>query len=277
MPSVCDQNMGKLVSVILPAYNVERFIEKCLDSVLNQTYPTIEIVVSYSESTDNTLSILESYGDFIKLLKFGKNSPAIARNAALVQADGEYISFCDGDDFFAPDKIEKQVALLEQNPDIGLVYTDFIVVDSSGKEITRVHLAEWDRQSWLSNKFDIPTSSVLLRRKILDYVAENGRYFDERLVACEDFDLLIRLANKTMFARVPFFLTYYTRHEGQLSKDMSKTIVMETKVLIKNRLYSRIIPMASLELSKMVLTKIIKNPMIGFGFFFKNRSVKDKR
>ena len=278
MKSVNKGYTKNLVSVIIPAYNVEMFIGLCLESILKQSYLNVEIIVVYVYSSDKTLSILNKYADHIKLIKVRrKTMPAIARNLGLARAKGEYVAFCDGDDFFTPDKIEKQVAILEQNEDIGLVYTDYILADAGGKEITRIQLPDWDRQRWLSNKFDIPMSSVFVRREILDDIAENGRYFDEKLVACEDFDLLMRLAKKTIFARAPFFLTYYTRHEGQLSEDMMKTIIMETKVLIKHGLYSRIIPTWLLELAKMVLTKIIKNPMIGFGFFFKNRSVKDKR
>jgi glycosyltransferase involved in cell wall biosynthesis len=257
-----------LVSVIIPMYNVENFVKRCIDSIKQQSYSNIEIIVVYSDSSDNTLAVLEKYADQIKLVLTGKKrSPAIARNIGLKQAKGVFIAFCDADDFYVPEKIERQVSQLAQNPSLGLVYTDFVLVDWRGHELKRVYVPEWERAKGVSGNFTIANSSVMFRRSLLDKAAENGQYFDERLLACEDFDLLIRFSKIASFKRIPLPLTCYTIREGQLSKNITKTIIMENKVLLKHGNYSRIPVLMGFEVTKMVLTKVFKNPLIGFGLF----------
>ena len=224
------------VDIIVPVYNAEKFIAACIDSLLSQTYSNVEIIMVYSKSTDNTLRVLEKYRTKIKLIKQEKKNPAIARNEGLRHANGKYIAFCDADDFFAPEKIEKQVMFLENNPDIGLVYTDTIRIDHNGNEIDRIRSHEWDRDYWLSHRF-ITFSSVVLRKCLLDKIG----YFDPQLDAVEDFDLLIRLSEVTEFKRIPEFLTYYRVHATNLSNDINKVNIARKNVFKKHKMYKQYI------------------------------------
>ena len=112
-----------LVSVIIPAYNVEAYIAPCLGSVLAQSYPKLEIICVDNNSTDNTLQKLEAlrekHPEIILLTEEKQGAPA-ARNAGLHIAKGEWIQFLDADDILLPGKISRQVSLLE-NAEVGFI------------------------------------------------------------------------------------------------------------------------------------------------------------
>ena len=105
------------ISVIIPCYNVEDFVEECLDSVINQTFEDMEIICINDGSTDNTLSILESYAkrdDRIKILNQNNQGLSASRNRALEMAKGEYIFFLDSDDYIELTTFEELIRLAEE-------------------------------------------------------------------------------------------------------------------------------------------------------------------
>jgi glycosyltransferase involved in cell wall biosynthesis len=112
-----------LVSVILPVYNNEHYLAESIESVLAQTYPSIEIICVDDGSTDNTRNVMHSYGTKITLL-FHEHNRGIAagRNTGIREAKGAYIAFMDGDDIWDIDKIEKQIALLETTPSVDIAF-----------------------------------------------------------------------------------------------------------------------------------------------------------
>lgn len=240
-----------LVSIIVPVYRAEKFIRTCLDSLLDQTYENVEIIAVYSKSPDDTLGVLKEYETKIKLIeeKGKKSNPATARNIGIQHANGKYIAFCDADDFFASEKIEKQIHVLEKFPNMGLVYTDEVIVDCYGDEIKKFKSLEWDRKYWLSYRF-ITFSSIVLRKYLLDKIGD----FDPKLIGAEDFDLLIRLSDITEFKRIPEFLTFYRVHQMNLSKNTNKTNIATAQVFGKNKMHKLyihqifwIIPMAYMQ------------------------------
>lgn len=237
--------MKPLVSIIVPVYKGEKYIEKCLESLISQSYKNIEIIVIYSPSPDKTLEILNSIqkdrrnGRKIRIIKcFRRKNPASARNIGLKIAKGEYIAFCDHDDLFVPTKIEEQIKFLERNKNVGLVYTNVVMIDENDTPIRYLKCPEWDREYWLRNRF-IATSSVLFRRELINV---NG-YFDESplLVGVEDFDYLIRASKKTIFKGINKFLTYHREHSeslsAELSADNNKMILWRAFTFLKNGFY----------------------------------------
>ena len=105
-----------LVSVIIPLYNAAPFIEQCIQSILAQTWPNIEIIIVDDGSTDNSYEIARQFeGDKVKIIKQPNNGASVARNSGLKVAKGEYIQFMDADDLLSADKIEKQVRVLQKN------------------------------------------------------------------------------------------------------------------------------------------------------------------
>lgn len=124
-----------LVSIITPTYNSAEFVAETIDSIISQTYQNWELLITDDCSTDETCSIVEQYADCdsrIKLLRLETNSGAgVARNFSIENARGRYIAFCDSDDRWYPDKLEKQLAFMTEK-DCGLSYTSYITCDERG-------------------------------------------------------------------------------------------------------------------------------------------------
>ncbi len=123
-----------LISVIIPAYNIEKYIGECLDSVINQSYKNLEILVVNDGSKDNTAQVIEEYvirDNRIKHLLKENSGVSDTRNYGLDRAKGDLISFVDGDDFIDPDMYECLVSEFEKNPDVDIVKFGFTTFDSN--------------------------------------------------------------------------------------------------------------------------------------------------
>jgi glycosyltransferase involved in cell wall biosynthesis len=115
--------MKPLVSIILIAFNAERFIKRALASALGQTYPNIEIIVVDDGSTDHTADVVRAFTDpRIRYFYQNNQGQGAARNRGIRESQGTYITFLDADDFYLPEKIEKQVNFLQTNPEYQVVY-----------------------------------------------------------------------------------------------------------------------------------------------------------
>ena len=128
--------MKNLVSVVIPIYNKEKTISRCLDSVLTQTYTNLEILLINDGSTDDSLKIIKKYQDKrIKLfnLKINKGV-SYARNMGIKKASGRYLAFLDADDYFAPNKIAEQAQFM-QKKDLAFTYHDFYYHDLTYKRV----------------------------------------------------------------------------------------------------------------------------------------------
>ena len=129
--------MDQLVSIIMPSYNTGRFIAETVNSVLAQTYTNWEIIIVDDCSTDNTDEIVAQFlsDSRIKYLKNEKNSgAAVSRNRALREAKGKWIAFLDSDDLWAPDKLERQIAFMENNG-YHFSYTNYSEIDEESKPL----------------------------------------------------------------------------------------------------------------------------------------------
>ena len=125
-----------LVSVITPAYNAERFIKETIESVMRQTYPNWEMIIVDDCSTDNTVEIVKEYvaqDDRIRLIQLEENSgSAVARNTAMDHANGRYFAFLDSDDVWMEEKLERQVAFMQEH-DIAFSFTKYVRMTEDGK------------------------------------------------------------------------------------------------------------------------------------------------
>ena len=113
--------MQPLVSIVIAVYNGEKYLEAAINSVLNQSYPSMELILVDDGSTDNTVAILARYQSCAKLLYQANQGQAAAQNLGIMNATGEYITFLDADDLFCPDKLFSQVHYLVQNPTLDIV------------------------------------------------------------------------------------------------------------------------------------------------------------
>ena len=133
--------MNKLVSIITPLYNGEKFIKDTIESVLSQTYENWEMFIVDDCSKDNGLKIVERYAKKdtrIKLIKLSKNGGgAVARNRAIEETEGKYIAFLDSDDFWHPEKLEKQIKFMKEN-DYDFTYTWYEKMNEDGKQLNEI-------------------------------------------------------------------------------------------------------------------------------------------
>jgi glycosyltransferase involved in cell wall biosynthesis len=135
------------LSVIIPTYNRADYVGKSIDSVLEQQYRNIEIIVVDDGSTDATPDVIEPYLKFIKYIRTSNNGPATARNVGMKAATGEYISYLDDDDLYYPHKSSVQCAVLDAHPDIGMVYSEFSAFDDAGF-FDEFHIREYHRSAY---------------------------------------------------------------------------------------------------------------------------------
>jgi glycosyltransferase involved in cell wall biosynthesis len=181
-----------LVSVIIPAYNGDRFIAETVETVLRQTYRHFEIIIIDDGSIDRTQEVLEPYGDRIRYIYQHNQGVAAARNRGLELAQGELVVFLDQDDICFPDKLEVQVACFQENPQVGMVQSGWRRVDAEGKLIADVEM--WhqvpvlDAAGWLQ-WMPILFSAMMFRRDGLQRVGPLDSGFKQ---AC-DVDLVQRL------------------------------------------------------------------------------------
>ena len=183
-----------LVSVIIPVYNGSKYIQIAIDSVLSQTYKNYEIIVVDDGSTDDTRQKLHIYHKQIRYVFQENQGSAAARNLGISLAKGELVGFLDADDFWTmPEKLAKQIACFQANPDLGGINTGWRIVDESGKHIKTVqpwHKApNLDLETWLKKKC-VRTSAMVFRREWLLKVGG----FDEELRQSHDVDLILRLS-----------------------------------------------------------------------------------
>jgi glycosyltransferase involved in cell wall biosynthesis len=205
------------VAVVVAVFNGAKTISRALDSALAQTFEgQFEIVVANDGSTDATAAVLERYGPRIKVVDQPNRGPAAARNAAVAQANSEYIAFLDADDAFTPDKLARTMPLLAANSTAGMLFHDAIAVNRDDREVA--HSFVWAErahapslQEMLTVWWPIVPSTVVMRRSAFE---QCGGFWQEfKTPGYEDPDLWIRVREHGEFIYLPERLTYYTTNE----------------------------------------------------------------
>ena len=227
----------RMVSVIMAAFNAQAYIEAALDSVFAQTFRDFEIVVVDDASTDGTGHILENRKD--PCLRVFRNETrsgaAFSRNRAIAEASGKYMAVLDADDFWAPQKLEKQVEYMEKHPAAAGLGTYVYETDHTGHPVKAVRFPLYPGQIRCSTLFrcSLVHSSVMVRRSFL--VEQNLRY-DESFSFSHDFELWSRAVFAGDFHLLPRYLTYYRRSPGQISSEHS-----EAQMKHASRVYSSLL------------------------------------
>ena len=207
------------VSVIIPAYNGDRYIAEAIDSALEQTYKgEYEIIVVDDGSTDNTVRVVEQYGDKVNYLSQKNQGVAASRNLGLAAARGKYIAFLDQDDIFLPHKLSSQVALLDRS-DLGIINSGWQIIDEQGVASSAVqpwqHIPDLSCADLVIWK-PVFLGAMLFRRSWL----ERARGFDTALQQTPDVDLVMRLAMMGCTAAwVEEITVKYRQHDANASKN----------------------------------------------------------
>lgn len=215
------------VSVIIPLYNGKRFIKETLKSVFNQSYKDFETVVVNDGSTDDPEDELKPYFSKIKyFVQQNSGCPAGAKNRGIIESSGEYLAFLDQDDLWMKDKLKRQVEILDNNPNVGLVVTNAIIFqDETKKKIgifwrkaKKILGPQEVRKKLIKKNFLLSSSAVMVRRDALD----EDRYFDERFKIMDDHELWYHIAKKWSFALIPEPLINYRLSSQNLTKNKYK-------------------------------------------------------
>lgn len=185
---------NSLVSVITPAYNAQRYIKRAIESVLNQTYKNLEVIVIDDGSTDRTAEIIKSYNDPRIIYLYQENQgQGPARNYGIRKSKGEYITLLDADDVYLPEKIEKQVQFMQTYPEYKAVYCNAL------------HFYSDNPYKFFKKKYDCPCGDIfpdLLRTSLINpntimfhrEVLEKVGGFNEKRYYPEDWDMWLRIA-----------------------------------------------------------------------------------
>ncbi|MBN3888726.1 MAG: glycosyltransferase family 2 protein [Nostoc sp. JL31] len=208
------------VSIVIPAYNSLKFLPETMESVFKQTFKDFEVLVVNDGSSDDTEHWVSQIADpRVKLITQENQGLSGARNTGIAHASGEYIAFLDADDLWEPTKLEKQVLCLEENSEIGLVYTWVSLIDENGNFTGRVfkNYAENDVWHKLIEHNIVESGSVaMVRRQCFDTCG----LFDRNLRSfVEDWDMWLRIASRYPFKVMKEPLVYYRQHSTSASKN----------------------------------------------------------
>ena len=211
-----------VVAAIIPAYNRAEYLNQAIESVLNQDYKKINLIVVDDGSDDGSFEIAQSYGSKLTLLSHDNRNnkgQSACINLALKHSldSSDFIAILDSDDYWEPNKISVQIEVMENQPDIGLVYGNGRGVDANGNCLYDIygddHIEENDpNRVLLDCYFSLPTNS-LVRSGVL----QQAGLFDEKLKSAQDHDMAIRIAEITRLAYIDVPVFNYRRHENTIS------------------------------------------------------------
>lgn len=227
-----------LVSVIIPIYNRIDYIHEAINSVLEQTYKDYEIIVVNDGSSVDVQEALEPYKDKIVYLYHQENRGiAAARNTGIKGSKGKYIALLDEDDLFEHQKLEIQVPILENNPEIGFVYSDFYTFYTEQTEKTLCFAVGRNNPEEFAQTFffncSVAPPSTLIRRTCI----ENVGFFDD-VSPHDDGDLLLRIALRwrVKFSDYPSARVRYHDNQTSLNRiEMYKAVIKSwEKILSTN-------------------------------------------
>lgn len=222
------------VSVIIPVYNYGEFLKKAIESVLAQNFEDYELIIVNDGSTDNTSEVLKAYEGMnkIKLITHKKNQGLVRScHEAIEASTGEYIIRLDADDYFDENALLVLAKVLDSNPEIGLVYPDYLLVSREGKIIDYVRLPKVNEEVKV---LDIPANGAgaMFRRSC--YEAVGG--YDLSLRCQDGYDLWLKFLNRFRVYNVNLPLFYYRRHGSSLTSDNER--ILRTRRYIKQKFIS---------------------------------------
>lgn len=223
-----------MISVILPVYNGERFIDCAIQSVLAQEYRDFELIVIDDGSTDHTSDILHHYTDpRIRLYRQDNAGPGSARNYAMSLAKGDLFAFIDADDRYMPNKLVVQKETLDRHPEVSVVWGDYYQADQNlqiQRKVTSDFITN-RRENLLAymlfrNVITLPPN-IMFRRECFDA----GFHYRENFYHDEDYYLLLQLLEKYNFYYIDQPLYIYRRHENNLTNDTQMLQKRELEIL----------------------------------------------
>lgn len=244
----------KKVSVIIPVYSAEKYIGDTVQSVLDQTYKSLELLIVDDGSPDKSIEICQQFTDpRIKIIRQVNRGVAAARNNGIRHSQGEYIAFLDADDLWLPEKLEKHVNHLENSPAVGVSFSYTAMIDEVGNPLGFYKMTELKEvtPSLILLRDPIGSGSNLVtRREVLEAIRFQDNfdgtvedcYFDNdrTLHPSEDTECWLRISLQTnwQFEVIPEVLILYRLHSGGYSSKLRKKLASWERFLEKARFYA---------------------------------------
>lgn len=207
---------GPSVSVLMPAYNVEKYIGEAIDSILNQTFRDFEFIIVDDASTDNTLAVIEKYNDpRVKIIRNEKNLKlAASLNRGLGIVRGKYIARMDADDLADPQRFQKLFDFLEKNPAIDICGSAMKIFGSAGDSVWEYKLADKEIRAGLVWNSSMPHAAVLMRA---DTIRKHKLYYDETFLIGQDWKYWFAAKEHVRFANLKEALYFYRRDQQSVT------------------------------------------------------------
>lgn len=222
-----------LVSVVIATYNMGRYLPEAVASASDQTYGSLEVIIVDDGSTDDTADIVARWQPDarIRYIRQENLGQQIAKNRGVAEAKGDYIAFLDADDRWKPDKLQRQIPLFGDDPAVGVVYSDAIIIDQDGRETGRRDIGHPQGRVTEALLYDnfVSFSSAVVSRQALDRCG----VFDESLPMSIDYDLWLRISTEFDFRYVDDALLEYRVWPGQMSHKMVKRTDCILRILDK--------------------------------------------
>ncbi len=224
-----EMNTQPLITVLMPVYNAASFLREAIDSVLQQTYRNFEFLIINDGSSDESEGIILSYKDErIRYVKNESNLKLIATlNKGLELAKGKYIARMDADDICLQSRLEKQVALMEEYPAIGVCGTCAETFGSK-KVAMRYDVGDEHIRVKMLYRCNLLHPSVIMRKAVIDHF---GLRYNPEFIHAEDYDLFYRIGKVAKYANIPEVLMLYRDHAESVSR-LNKPLQRANSALI---------------------------------------------
>ena len=218
-----------LVSIVTPTYNMGRFLEETIQSVLSQDYPNIEYIVVDAGSTDETLAILEKYRGRLEFYSGPDHGTADAINKGFARLHGSVFAYLNADDTYLPGAISTAMRSLAAEPEAGVVYGDANWVDEQGRALAPYPVQPFDA-ALLSQECFISQPAAFIRREVFELA---GR-MDPKLQYAYDYDLWIRIARLYPLRKVDTLLANSRMHLDNKTVGQRRAVLRETLELLES-------------------------------------------
>jgi glycosyltransferase involved in cell wall biosynthesis len=211
-----------LISIVIPSFNQGRFIKATIDSILEQDYRPLQIVVMDGGSRDETVEVLESYGNVPELEWISERDRGVveAVNKGFARVQGDIIAIQSSDDCYLPGALQKVAEEFLRDPTLGLLYGDTVKVDAEGRELARYRIGDYSLLNLFRMRTWIPQPSAFFRRELLDTLGG----WDERIPYAPDTDLWIRMAFRTVVKKVDYYFSQRRMHGEQRDTQAAKIV-----------------------------------------------------
>jgi glycosyltransferase involved in cell wall biosynthesis len=225
-----------LVSVVIPAYNAAPFLRRAIQSALDQTYRPLEIVVVDDGSTDGTRAVAEAFGNPVRVLHQENMGQPAATNRAICESEGEIIALLDADDAWLPERLEKTVRPLVDNPRVGLTYCRSTMVFENGSEEL---LGRRDEEYRIPGgiypppRISVPASTF--RREVF----ERCGFFEESLPCFNDFDMFLRVSEEFEAREIPEALVKVHAHGSSQRHRYDADVRINARLKVMSRALAR--------------------------------------